>query len=48
MRIIYWSVIYYYAQRQRMKNNQNPDFVLNFDLLTSDTAIKNTEDNKDI
>ena len=38
----------YYAQRHRLKNNLNPDFVLNFDLLTSGTANCNTEQNKDI
>ena len=38
----------YYAQRQRLKNNLNPDFVLNFDLLASGTASCNTVQNKDI
>ena len=36
----------YYVQRQRLKNNLNPDFVLNFDLLTYCTANCNTEQNK--
>ena len=38
----------YYVQRQRLKNNLNPDFELNFDLLTSGTGNCNTEQNKDI
>ena len=38
----------YYVQRQRLKSNLNPDFELNFDLLTSCTENCNTEQNKDI
>ena len=38
----------YYAQRQRVKNNLNHDFELNFDLLTSGTENCNKEQNKDI
>ena len=38
----------YYAQRQRLKNNLNLDYELNFDLLTSGTENCNTEQNKDI
>ena len=37
-----------YVQRQRLKNNLNPDFELNFDLLTSGTENYNKEQNKDI
>ena len=38
----------YYVQRQRLETNLNPDFELNFDLLTSGTEKCNTEQNKDI
>ena len=38
----------YFVQRQRLKTNLNPDFELNFDLLTSGTEKCNTEQNKDI
>ena len=38
----------HYVQRQRLKNNSNPDFDLNFDLLTFCTENCNTEQNKDI
>ena len=38
----------YYVQRQRLKNNLNPDFELNFDLLTPGTENCNTEQNKDM
>ena len=38
----------YFVQRQRLENNLNPDFELNFDLLTSGTENCYTEQNKDI